>query len=162
MKRLVNLTPHAITVSTEEVTMTFPPNGDAARVDTKNTVEDPIMVEQFAGLGISVPLSTVTTHGVIGLPEPEENVLYIVSAMVAQSCLHRTDVIAPDTGPTAIRYTEGPMKGQIEAVRGFVRYANIMWYENEPVFEGTEAEDFDLDLIDKLWGKVMDKKKGAE
>jgi hypothetical protein len=156
MKKLVNLTPHAITVSTGEITMTFPPSGDAARVDTKNTVESPIVVSQFSNhdLEISVPLNTVTTFGVIGLPEPEENVMYIVSAMVAQQCLHRTDVIAPDTGPTAIRYTDGPMKGQIEAVRGFVRYANISWYENEPFGDEVDPDDFDLDMINKIWSKM--------
>lgn len=152
MKRLVNLTPHAITVKADGLTATFPPSGDVARVDTKNSTDNPIMVAH--GFSMEVPLSTVTTYGVVGLPDPEENVIFVVSAMVAQQCLHRIDVVAPDTGPTAIRYTEGPMKGQIEAVCGFVRYTNISWYENEPFGDEADVDDFDLDLINSIWSKM--------
>ena len=51
-----------------------------------------------------------------GLPEPDGNI-YIVSMVVAQAVSGRSDVIAPDTGPTAYREN-----GLIVGVRQFARY----------------------------------------
>lgn len=56
------------------------------------------------------------------LPEPEKDVLYIVSIVVAQANLRaaqpRTDLICPDTGPSCLRGENG----QIRAITGFVVY----------------------------------------
>lgn len=43
---------------------------------------------------------------VLGLPEVKEGVFYIVS-WVVKSSSNRTDLIAPDTGKTAIRDNNG-------------------------------------------------------
>jgi len=49
------------------------------------------------------------------LPEPD--IVYIVFSPVLSGVKRRNDVVAPDTGPCAVR----DEKGQIIAVRGFVR-----------------------------------------
>ena len=56
----------------------------------------------------------------VGLPEPEDGVLYIVSAMVlsAGKALGRKDLVAPATGhPNTVRNE----KGFIVSVPGFIR-----------------------------------------
>jgi hypothetical protein len=58
-----------------------------------------------------------------GLPEPEEGVLFIVSALCLEKAkqMGRTDCVAPASGhPEVIRVTEGERKGQIISVPGFI------------------------------------------
>jgi hypothetical protein len=63
-----------------------------------------------------VRLVRQTTGQVSGLPEAQPDTIYIVSGMVLAAMNgSRPDVVAPDTGPDAIREN-----GQIVAVRGFV------------------------------------------
>ena len=51
------------------------------------------------------------------LPEPEDGIVYIVSALVAAACHARKDVVSPATGhPNAVR-----KDGQVYSVPGFVR-----------------------------------------
>lgn len=110
MVGFVNLTPHDVVVElpTGE-RMTFPNSGTVARVSSKAIAGDPIE---------GIP-TVKTEYGAIeGLPAPEEGVVYIVSMLVAAQAM-RADVVSPDSGPTAIRNASG----QIEAVRGFQRYA---------------------------------------
>lgn len=54
-------------------------------------------------------------------PEPRPGICYLVSALVAQAA-NRADVLAPDTGESAIRFTDGDRKGQIEAVTRLLHY----------------------------------------
>ena len=104
-----NLTPHNITCELADgQRVTFQPAGAPARVAT--TQEE---VGQVAG----IPLRRTAWGAVQGLPAPEEGVIYITSALVADRA-RRADVVSPDTGPTAIR--EG---GQVVAVRAFVSWA---------------------------------------
>lgn len=104
MQEVVNLTPHAISVMTEEGIRTFEPSGVVARVQT--TTET---LESVSG----VPVSRTQFGEVSGLPAPKSGVVYIASSLVA-SHAKRPDVLSPDTGPTAIR-----KDGQIVAVRAF-------------------------------------------
>jgi hypothetical protein len=54
------------------------------------------------------------------LPEPQVGTICVVSIIVAQAVRgQRYDVVAPDTGPTAVRFTDGPQKGQVKGVRRF-------------------------------------------
>ena len=126
---LVNLTPHAIHVQiADDLTCVIPASSTVARVDT--TTEAGVVVytspaymftSQFISVGDDglVPVSKVSFNDVEVLPLPAYNTIYIVSAMVAQQVQvrHRADVVAPDTGASAVR-----KDGHVVAVRGFVRY----------------------------------------
>ena len=103
----INLTPHAITVlDVEGIHHVFPANGVVARVAAQ--VENLAPVAGFR-------LRRQTLGVVQDLPGPVPGVVYIVSALVKGQVPDRADVVAPDTGPDAIREN-----GQIQAVRGFV------------------------------------------
>jgi hypothetical protein len=129
MTKIINCTPHDINVAGT----IFPKSGIIPRVDTIETPADDIfMCSQHCEKGnagkcgfISPEFfcerfcfQTITSKKteVTGLPDPEENTFFIVSAMVFDST-SRTDVVAPDTGKTAIRND----KGQIESVIRFIR-----------------------------------------
>lgn len=109
MIMFVNKTPHAITVQTVDGMMTVEPAFPPARVGQSYIP---------AGEVDGIPVAQSVFGEVENLPEPEEGVIVIVSAMVAQQCGNRSDVVAPDTGASAIRDDAG----RIVAVRGFVRY----------------------------------------
>jgi hypothetical protein len=102
----INLTPHAINLNNGA---TIAPSGTVARVTTAHSA--------FDANGICI----VTFGEVQGLPAPEMGTIYIVSALVAQAA-KRPDVVSPATGhPDCRRVEEGPRKGQILSVPGFVR-----------------------------------------
>ena len=83
----VNLTPHALNIIQEDGSVyTLPASGQVARVDAKRTVA-------YVMDGIEI-FETVFGE-VTGLPEPDYNNIYIVSAMVAQRCKHRADLYSP-------------------------------------------------------------------
>ena len=102
---LINLTPHSVVV---EGLGTFE-SGGLARVSTTQKV-----VGNINGIDL-----VETAQGQVeGLPEMEEGKMYIVSGMVLGTLKgSRVDVVAPDTGNTAIRNE----KGQIIAVTRFTR-----------------------------------------
>jgi acetyl-CoA carboxylase carboxyltransferase component len=102
--KFINLTPHAISV---EGLGTFPASGEVARVSTVCTV-----VGEVAGIAAYKQ----SFGDVVGLPSPIEGTVYIVSGMVISAVIGRSDVVAPDTGSTAIR----DEKGHIIAVRNFI------------------------------------------
>ena len=108
MIKLVNLTPHEITVVSCGAggDITIPPSGIVARA----VVE----CELFMHLN-GIPVVVRESSGVEGLPEPVSGTVFIVSSM-ALSATSRTDVVAPDTGDTAVR--DGG--GKIVAVTRFV------------------------------------------
>lgn len=98
--RLRNFTPHAILLNNGE---SFPSEG-LARVANTFT--------QFDEDGVC----RVEYGDVEGLPEPEDGVLLIVSAMVLAAS-DRSDLVAPATGhPDCVRN-----EGRIVSVPGFVR-----------------------------------------
>jgi hypothetical protein len=111
-KKLVNLTPHEIKIVGQdgEVITTIPPSGQVARVRTKQAVVEYVN---------DIPIVKTTFGDVEGLPEPRENIVYIVSSIVAQAVPHREDVIAPDTSPQGVVRDE---KGQIIGVKRFQRW----------------------------------------
>lgn len=89
----------------------FPPSGAVASVSTREVVCDGVN---------NLPCVRVEYGEVQGIPEPEEGVFYIVNMLVLERS-NRTDLIAPDTGPSALRYPDGPQKGQVRAVTRFKR-----------------------------------------
>ena len=104
----MNLTPHPLNVlDVQGVEHVFMPTTLAARVAVSVEAREPI--EGFR-------VSSQSFGEVENLPA-QEGVTYIVSALVLSALKgSRSDVVAPDTGPTAIREN-----GQIKAVRGFVQ-----------------------------------------
>ena len=111
---MVNLTPHEIVVfdSSNNVVLRVPPSGLIARV-TQNEVE--------IGSINGVPVYQTQYGSVEGLPEPQENTVYIVSLLVLQALksqgVTRHDLVAPNTGPnSAVRDSQGRIIG----VRSFI------------------------------------------
>lgn len=90
--KVINLTPHAITLESGGTTITISPSGTVCRaaevVETVGTID-------VDGLG-PVPVRRIHYGEPAGLPEPEADTIYIVSALAAQAvrahCPGRNDV----------------------------------------------------------------------
>ena len=82
--KFINLTPHQITDALTGVS--FPPSGDVARVAATFSP---------AGEAGGVQLFRRTFGEVTGLPAPQDGVLLIVSALVADAAKDRTDLVSP-------------------------------------------------------------------
>jgi hypothetical protein len=104
MAKLINLTPHEITIISEEGDFRLTPSGEVARATSTTEVVGEVN-------GIEVVKSTFGS--VTGLPEPAEDTIYIVSLLVLQALKgQRTDVVGPDTGPeSAVRDADGRIVG---------------------------------------------------
>ena len=101
MAQFINLTPHTINITNGAA---YAASGVVARVANAHT--------PFDADGVA----SIEWGEVTGLPAPQEGVLYIVSALVAQAA-KRPDVVSPASGhPNVIRNN-----GQIVSVPGFVR-----------------------------------------
>jgi hypothetical protein len=105
MTNFVNLTPHTIVISSSDKSFSIPASGTLARVS---------VVQEVCGELEGIPLVRTVKGAVENIPASEAGVVYIVSGMVLEELKGsgRTDVVAPDTGATAIRN----QKGHIDAV----------------------------------------------
>jgi len=96
----INLTPHEVKLNTGE---TYPTSGTVARVSTSFIeIEEKKFRQKYGEIE--------------NLSEPQENTLYIVSAIVF-AATDRKDVIAPATGHVSTVRNEN---GQIVSVPGFI------------------------------------------
>lgn len=104
--KVINLTPHPIVITNGP---TFQPSGTVARVSVQQV---------DAGTIAGIPVKTQTFGDILGLPAPQDDTVFIVSAMVlnAAKAAGRDDVVAPDTA-NAVRNDDG----HIVSVPGFVR-----------------------------------------
>lgn len=104
MGRIVSVLPHEITVRLDGRDVVIPPSGQLARVATST--------REIATVD-GIPIVATVFGEIVGLPEPQPGVLYLGSTLLAQAAARqgRTDVVSPDTGPTAIRED-----GQVVAV----------------------------------------------
>jgi hypothetical protein len=101
---IINLTPHAINIINGDTTTKIDPSGTVARVSVQVVATDnPMLYTQQYG-------------DVQDLPAPQDNTIYIVSALVLARVPNRTDIYAPLTAQ-AIRNDTG----QIIGVPGLVR-----------------------------------------
>jgi hypothetical protein len=101
MKQFINLTPHTINLTNGAA---YAASGQVARVVSNHTAFDENGV------------ASIEWGEVTGLPAPQEGLIYIVSALVAQAA-KRPDVVSPASGhPDVVRNN-----GQIQSVPGFVR-----------------------------------------
>ena len=98
--KFINCTPHIIRLNdgTE-----YEPSGNVARVSSYHSDFEYNQI------------CRVVYGEVEGLPEPQENTIYIVSLLVLNAC-DRTDIVAPATShPDVVR-----VDGQVYSVPGFV------------------------------------------
>lgn len=110
--RIVNLTAHPIRVVNDnnEIVAEFPPSGKVARVQTQ--FEPGWTIETKEGF---IPTSRPKFRGIVDLPSPKDDTLYLVSLVVFNQVKGRRDVIAPDTGDCI---KDG--NGNVFAVRKFL------------------------------------------
>ncbi len=108
-KKLINLTPHPITIYNQDnnIVMNIPPSGQVARVATI-----PKIVDSVNG----VPIRQIEYGDIVGLPEPQPDTIYIVSTVVIIALrakgINRMDVVSPDTNPdSSVRDSEGKIIG---------------------------------------------------
>lgn len=110
--KIVNLTPHSITLDGAAGSITVPPSGTVAKVSTDERVYAPGV---FTAAGY-IPYINRKFGGVTGLPEqPENGAIYVVSSMVLSAVEDDAKLVirwwaylyAPDTGPTARRDEKG-------------------------------------------------------
>jgi len=107
---LINLTPHQVVVRLADGgDVIFSPSGRVARCAVS---------QETVGEANGIPIVRSVFGAVEGLPEAQDGTIYIVSSLVAQAVAGREDVVAPDTGPTAVR-DEG---GRIVAVTRFQKF----------------------------------------
>lgn len=107
---IINLTAHTINVILEGKEIAYPSQG-LARVKTEekeiNKIND-------------IPVVKTVYTTVEGLPEQQENTVYLVSTLVLQALkangIERPDCLAPNTGLSGAIRNEA---GQIVGVRGF-------------------------------------------
>jgi hypothetical protein len=107
MNKLVNLTPHAVSLLCEDgSSLTLDPAGYAPR-----------RVANRRELGVLNGLRVVsTTFGAVeGLPEPQPGVVFIVSALVAEGSPEREDLASPGE---AIRDQQGRVIGALGLCAG--------------------------------------------
>lgn len=102
--RIVNLTPHAITIHATSVQIDVPPAGTVARCAVTTRALGTIDVEGID----AIPVTTSTLGAVTDLPEPSDGVAYIVSRIVAEACPTRADLYFPGE---AIRDAGGRIVG---------------------------------------------------
>src|SRR5690242_24066 len=106
MVRILNYMPHTLNIEFESGERLAIESSGVARCAVKNVV-----VGSVGG----VPVVSAEFGDIVGLPEPQDGVVYVVSMLVAQRA-GRADVLSPDSGPTAIREN-----GQVIAVRNLTR-----------------------------------------
>lgn len=106
---ILNLTPHDIIVQKKD--------GSLKRILKSDSVARLSTREVHVGEVVGTPIFRREFGETKGLPDELEGVMYLVSSFVLQANQHRMDILAPDTGPTAIRDD----RGQIVAVTRFIK-----------------------------------------
>jgi hypothetical protein len=104
--RLVNLTPHQITVIGDDGhQICLAPEPCPARVILRP--DDPLGNLHLAGIDVPV-VRTAATGAIVGLPEPCPGVLHVVSRIVAETARARHDLVFPHD---SVRDAEGRVIG---------------------------------------------------
>lgn len=96
MTNIINLNKHAVSGVFNGEVVSFPAceQGKECRVSVTSKE-----VERVPGMKC-----VETTYGEVqNVPEPQEGVVYIVNMIVLDRMPHRKDLIAPDSGPSAVR-----------------------------------------------------------
>ena len=88
----LNATPHAIDLIIDDEKITIPPSGVVVRVATVRELVDTIPLGEKL-----VPVNVVKSGLTLDLPEFQEDVVVIVSRMVAEAHPERHDLVFPDS-----------------------------------------------------------------
>jgi len=88
--KIINLTPHPLTLVGAAGTLEVPASGKLARLAVTRTALAPVIVD-----GVSLPVTRSVLGEVTGLPPAEEGVIFVVSALVAEASADRGDVFSP-------------------------------------------------------------------
>jgi len=98
MTKLVNLTPHGITVYHDNGNAFYlPQHGYPVRLaEERQTIGTIYTTDKAYGDGYDIPVNIVRYGITNDLPEPEDGTLYIVSRPVAEANRGRNDLIVPD------------------------------------------------------------------
>jgi len=107
---IVNLTPHPLNLMPEGPdgpVVTIPPSGQVARCAV-NRVQVDIELLTITVDGIAIPVNQTRFGEVTGLPDPQPDTIFVVSAVVAQAVPNRPDVFIVDD---AIRDEQGRIIG---------------------------------------------------
>ena len=103
---MINLTPHAIVVmnAEQEVIANFPASGSTVRL-----INEFSKAQDYLG----IPVATTKVVGMENLPPADEMKPFLVSSMVLDALgpEYHGIAFAPDTGPTAIRDSQGRIIG---------------------------------------------------
>jgi len=88
--KLVNLTPHAVTLHGIDGSVTLPPSGAIARLAVTRFPLTSVVID-----GVTLEVNRPTMGAVSGLPDDNyPDVLYVVSALVAEA-VRRRDLVSP-------------------------------------------------------------------
>lgn len=104
--KIINLTPHAINImpqGPDGPVVAIPPSGQVARCTVDRVQVDTVTVD-----GIAIPVNRTQFGEVTGLPDPQPDTIYVVSALVAQAVPERQDVFIVDD---AVRDEQGRIIG---------------------------------------------------
>lgn len=97
----INLTPHAVHI------MPLGPEGPVRTIPSSGQVR--VATErEHAGYFGGIPINRTYFGKVEGLPEEQEDTLYVVSSITAQAAPHRRDLLVPDD---PVRDSEGRVIG---------------------------------------------------
>ena len=92
MQKIINLTPHTINFVGQDNTIILSvPSSGVARATQRREIVDTIVAD-----GITLPVARCTYGDVQGLPAPQADTIYIVSAITAQAVPERQDVFIVD------------------------------------------------------------------
>lgn len=100
--KIVNLTPHVLNIVCKGTTLSVEPSGKIARLTEKVFETLPALVVT-TGWGAAnyheVPIVVKGMEQIIDLPQPEDGVVYVASALVAKEAVNagRVDVLCPGT-----------------------------------------------------------------
>lgn len=93
---LINKTPHQINLITEDGSkISLEPVLPTPRVSSSNTATAQYTITDENGVEHTIVREAPVFGEVVDLPEPQENVLYIVSMLVASRANDRSDLVSP-------------------------------------------------------------------
>lgn len=86
-----NLTPHEIKILVGEKEIVLAASSSPARVEMTREKVGEVELN-----GVKIPVNQAKLGKVVNLPEPTDNVIYIVSRQVAEACPQRQDLLIVD------------------------------------------------------------------
>ena len=89
--KVVNCTPHDVNLITKSGNITFPRSGIIPRLKEVQNKISSVTVNS-----IKIDIMRKSFSEIEGLPEPQENTIYIVSALVAGAVKGRDDLVIPN------------------------------------------------------------------